>query len=608
MREFVEFLGAQAPYDRLEPDDLERLAHEVEVEYFTTGEVIVASGSQGLDHIYVVRTGSVEVTSQGRVVDVLGQGDTFGHVSVLSGLPPALTVRAAEETLCYRLPDPRTVVRQPERLTYAHYGTLIARDRLIAAGGASDRLERPVGQFLRPVVWCRPEDTVRETAVRVTAAGQSCALMRLRDSFGIVTDDDFRRRVATGEVPLDAPVSAIASSPALTVTDDVSVSTAYLRMIEVGVHHVVVTGADGGVRGVARVIDMASAEVRHPLVVRSAIASARSLDELAEACKLLRPTVVELHDADVSATHLGAVLTAIVDAVLLKAVALHAQDRTLADLVASWMVLGSFARREPLPDSDIDTALSWRPRPSAAEPPGQDAVRSAADDVLGDLVRCGLRLCPNDANASHPLFNRTAASWRRTVSGWIRDPADPVHLLLVSAMLDSRAMTQRALGQAVPAQLLTGPGRQDLLKAMLRFALTERPPAGFVRGFVVEHFGERRGHLDLKRAGLRPVTSLARALALQAGDTSGSTPDRLGRAADAGLLTTGEADMLKGAFTLCYSLLVEEEVTALRAGRAPETFIASAQLDPLQRRHLRNAFRAITQVQDRISAGLPGLA
>jgi CBS domain-containing protein len=86
---------------------------------------------------------------------------------------------------------------------------------------------------------------------------------------------------------------------------------------------------------------------------------------------------------------------------------------------------------------------------------------------------------------------------------------------------------------------------------------------------------------------------------------SGSTSDRLSRAADAGLLTTDEADTLKGAFTLCYSLLVQEEVTAIRAGTTPETFIATAQLDSLQRRHLRDAFRAITHVQDRVSAGLP---
>src|SRR5262245_17022568 len=124
MKEFVEFLGAQAPYDRLEPDDLERLARAVEVEYFAAGGVSVARGSPGLEHIYIVRTGSVEVLSRGRVVDVLGQGDTFGHVSVLSGLPPALSVRAAEETLCYRLPDPRSLVREPGRLKYAHYGTL----------------------------------------------------------------------------------------------------------------------------------------------------------------------------------------------------------------------------------------------------------------------------------------------------------------------------------------------------------------------------------------------------------------------------------------------------------------------------------------------------
>ena len=36
-------------------------------------------------------------------------GDTFGHAAMLSGLPPGFAARAAEDTLCYRIPD--TVAR-----------------------------------------------------------------------------------------------------------------------------------------------------------------------------------------------------------------------------------------------------------------------------------------------------------------------------------------------------------------------------------------------------------------------------------------------------------------------------------------------------------------
>lgn len=88
MQEFADFLGSQPPFDALSADDLARLARRVEVEYFAAGTVIVPAGSQPLDHLFVVRTGAVEIADRGRTVDLLGPGDTFGHISVLTGLAP----------------------------------------------------------------------------------------------------------------------------------------------------------------------------------------------------------------------------------------------------------------------------------------------------------------------------------------------------------------------------------------------------------------------------------------------------------------------------------------------------------------------------------------
>jgi CBS domain-containing protein len=96
------------------------------------------------------------VVDRGRIVDVLTSGDSVGHISVLSGLAPALSVRASEDVLCYRFRDPRKLLHRPERLSYAHYGTLVARDRLIDTKGALTRPERPITGLFSPITWCRP--------------------------------------------------------------------------------------------------------------------------------------------------------------------------------------------------------------------------------------------------------------------------------------------------------------------------------------------------------------------------------------------------------------------------------------------------------------------
>jgi CBS domain-containing protein len=61
MKELVDFLGAQPPYDRLDAEDLDRLAGAVEVEFFFAGTMIVQADAGVLDYLYVIRTGSVEI-------------------------------------------------------------------------------------------------------------------------------------------------------------------------------------------------------------------------------------------------------------------------------------------------------------------------------------------------------------------------------------------------------------------------------------------------------------------------------------------------------------------------------------------------------------------
>lgn len=599
MREFVEFLSAQSPYDQLDTDDLRRLARKIDVEFFGAGAVIVEADGPTLEHIYIVRTGSVEVVDRGRTVDVLGPGDTFGHISVFSGLPPPMMVRATEETLCYQLPDPRTLVEHPERLRFSHYGSLVARERVITSGGSIARLERPLVDVLNPITWCTATEPISTVAKRMTDTGQSCALLTMGSQIGIVTDDDFRRLVATGAVPVDAPISTIASAPVFSVTEDLTVSDAYLEIVEHGVHHLVVTDVDGKPTGIARVVDMAEADVRHPLVIRSAIAAAQSLPQLVEACALLHPTMVELWETGVPPEHIGAVLSTMVDAIVRKVTELRAQDGPFAHLDCSWMVLGSMGRREPLPNSDVDSALVWQPD-SDDTTLAREEVAAATAAIIADLEKCGLRPCPQGLNASNPLFNRSVAGWRDAVFQWRQDVTSIDRLLLASTLADARPLTNANLAQPVRRALVSGIGRDAFTKAMLSFSLNDRPPTGFVKGFVVEHFGTQKGHLNLKKAGMRPIASLARALSLLAGDTTGSTTQRLDRARQNSLLTADEAETLQGAFRLCYQLVVGEQIDAIKHGQPVQASLSVTHLDSLQRRHLRDAFRAISHVQDRV--------
>src|SRR3954449_13421904 len=103
MQDIAEFLGGHDPFSGLEDRALERLAGRTEVEFFPAGTTIFPQGDQPQQRIRVNRRGVVELVDRGTVVDQLGEGEMFGHPSVLSGEPTRYEARAKEDSLVYAL-------------------------------------------------------------------------------------------------------------------------------------------------------------------------------------------------------------------------------------------------------------------------------------------------------------------------------------------------------------------------------------------------------------------------------------------------------------------------------------------------------------------------
>ncbi len=592
MQEFVDFLAKQPPFNALSTVDLEAISAEIEVEYFTHGTVVVAAGSDPLDHLYIVRTGKVEVLDKGSVVDELHSGDAFGHISVLTGLPPQYSVRTSEDTLCYRMPDPRRFISDPSALKFGHFGTLITRHRLTASALMSDA-QSNVTRYMREILWVKATQSVREVAESMTSAEQSFALVDSPMGVGLVTDRDFRSKVGRGEFGLDSPIGAMMSHPLITVSNKVSLASAFLQMVERGVHHLVVVDDYEKPIGVVRAMDLSSIQLRNPLLIRAAIESAQSIDELASASQLLKPSLVELHDNGIPSLHVAGLMSAIVSAILTRVLTLSSSvDEPVPH---SWLILGSIARGEPLPASDVDTAIVWADQ--RGEVDATDEITTNAKRILTLMEECGLEKCSNGANADNALFSRSRSAWIDISSAWLTDPTRAGALLLSSIAADNQPLTQVTLGRTIMENIRETARSHEYLSEALRFALVKKPPIGFVKDFIVDQSGENRGGLNLKEGGLAPIASLARWCAIAQGDVRGGTIDRLRRASESGLLQGEEGDVLIGAFTEIHQLVFDEEIADIRAGRKANTWISPDSLDSLTRRHLRESFRSISSIQ-----------
>ncbi len=615
MPDIAGFLGSFPPFDTVEADDLARVAAVTETEVIPRGKTIFSQGAGPVEYLWVVRSGSVEIIHDGRVLDLLGPGELFGHASMISGLPTGFEARADQDTVCYRIPADvmRPLLARPDVLRFVARSIVDRAATTASPDPRSDPVQSRVATLIRtPPLVCQGSEPIREAAKRMTDRGASAVLVAHGRTFGIVTDGDLRSRVIAAGLSPDAPVAAIMTEPAYTVTADRLGGDVLLDMLERNVHHIPVLSGSGEVLGVVDDGDLVAAVGRQPLLLRRAIALADSPAELASMAAGLTPMIIAWHDARVVAEHVTAVRSVVLDALTRRLVELAVRDAGDPPVPFTWFALGSLARREAVPSSDVDSALAWEDE--SQEAGGLDLAQvpgylgQVAQAVDEGLRACGLSPDTHGASAANPLFARSMASWHRAARSLSEDPTQEKALILVSVITDSRPVWSTK-GSAASGLWETRPSADHpqnpyLLRLLARFALSFRPPTGFLRDFVVEHSGERRGQLDIKHGGLIPIVDLARWAGLAAGIASAPTLERLRAAEAAGTMESAEARTLMEAFGFIFSLRLDHQVEQLRRGQAPDDFIDPKTLNPLARSYLREAFRAVASVQANLTAEL----
>lgn len=510
----------------------------------------------------VIHGGSVDIAHEGKLLDLLHAGDTFGHAAMLSGLPPGFEARAVEDTLCYRIP---VAVARPllERAR--------ARELIV---GVHEPGHQPVAGLIRSAtVTCTPMESIREIARRMTQAGATSAIVEGRpgDGFGIVTDRDIRTRIVAAGLPLSAPVASVMTTPVFSVTPDRLGGEVLFEMLERGIRHAPVVTERGQLVGVVEDADLFAVQPRSWFGARRGIARAHDLDALAAVADGLPGIVVDLHAANLRALEVARVLSALVDSMTVRAIELTSTAFRLPTDGLVWVAVGSQARRELTPASIARGAVIC----SDAAPEGWTAAVSAA------LERCGL----------------TGDVVARTPHAWLE--SDHEDELALTVLVERRALwgTPRE-----PIPVAEGDVREEVLAALARRAREVRPPTGFDADAVLEADGQRHERLDIRRAAVIPIIELARWAGAAAGCVDGSTPERFRAAAGVGVLTDTDAQTLTDAFELALELRISHHMTQLAAGARADDEIEPRLISPLTRDHLRDVFRSVAGVQRRLAA------
>lgn len=411
--ELVNFLGSHPPFQTASDTELNDLVAASALEQYGAGTVIADFSRHVPDDIWMVLAGSVNLQEAGRsgggqVFDTIEPGGIFGYVPMLTGGGIEFLARTTEAT---------TVVRLPGELVRAQFAKPAGLRFLALSATPSSQLvtasdSRPVGDLVHgTVLIVEPGISVRDAVVQMSDQRVSYALVRLREGgVGIFTDRDLRSRVVAAGLPVDVSIAEVMSRPAQTVTADRTAETVLLEMLERGMRHMPVMSPRGEVLGVLEDVDLLAASARQSFVLRRAIAQAPDAAALQRHGREVTRIAVDLFRTGTKASAASSISSIVLDALVRKALELalaEAGPGPTQDQFA-WLTLGSIARREAMPSSDVDSALSWAD--SCDSECAQ--LRSIAARTHAILDGCGLPGDSNGAIASHKAFARSASVGR----------------------------------------------------------------------------------------------------------------------------------------------------------------------------------------------------
>jgi CBS domain-containing protein len=609
-----EFLAEHTPFQAMPADELAALAAGATPVAFAADAVIADYSAHVPDDVWIVRTGRVTLqATDGAAIDTVEPGGIFGYTPLLTGGGMEFVARAAEPSVLVRLPGDLTRAQfaKPAGLAFlaSSAWSVPPRPRPALVPAADGR---PVGELVRgDVLIVAPDASVRDVVIQMTEHHVSYALIALPDGeFGIFTDRDLRTRVVAAGLSVRVPITLVMSAPARRVTADLTAETVLMQMLESGLRHMPVTSSRGEVIGVLEDADLLAASARQSFLLRRAIGLAANADELQSAARRVTLVAGELYRSGTTAAATSGILSVVIDSVVRRALELAlvaaahedaAEEHGTPRAGFAWLTLGSIARREAMPSSDVDSALSWRDDLA----PAGARLRAVARRTHAILDGCGLPSDSNGAIASSPNFSRSQSDWAAAARGWLDDPLVHRGLILSSLLLDGRVVWGDGALHAVPAAYRRMRAEHpNALRLQLLDALSGRVRARSLRDVL----SRRGGTFDLKNHAVTPIVNLARWGGLAGEVTSASTTARLAAAAATGALAERDAGTLAEVFVMLQRLRMTHQVEQLAAGKRPGDVITMSELSPLNRSLLNDGLREIAAVQRRVgNFGIPAV-
>jgi len=322
------------------------------------------------------------------------------------------------------------------------------------------------------------------------------------------------------------------------------------------------------------------------------VAAARSTDTLRELGVKIHDLVRLALRTDADIKDIVRLISQLNDAITLRLISIMEENEGISlPEGATYLALGSEGRGEQTLRTDQDSAIVF--------------IDDLSPEKLGDVERFSIRFvaaleeigvprCPGNIMADNPRWRHSLTEWKRLLDQWISVPT-PEHILDFGTFQDLRPVHgNESLGTQLCDHIRASVHHSPSFFPNLACHAVRFPTPLTMFGRIrVEHWGELRGKVHIKKAGIFAITVGASLLALEAGITGRSTWEKLELLGKHGVLHSGDVKTIEEAFTFLVRVRLQWQLRELAANSKPSNHVDPRAMTDNERHQFRQALKGV---------------
>lgn len=530
------FLKEYAPFNYLSHDELVEVSNSIGVIMLEKNKTLFKIEDKLHESFYVVASGVIHLSfiadAEETMLNKCYAGDVFGLRPFFAKNNYMMTAKAREDSIVYAIPIKifkPFVSQNPNVLDFLLESFASntrnsfdkeKRGNLITDTIYSDQTSGEI-QYFQSLSYNKTPLKIASKAVvkdvaQLMTDNLSNSVIVIEENFpiGIVTDTDFRSKIANGRFPLTSTVDKIMSSPVVTVSENVSVAEAQLMLLKHSVSHLCVTvdGSDkSDVKGVISEHDLVVAQSNNPGVLVREIKRALTPKELKQVREKLTDLIQSSIAKNIPLAHIYNISGEIISAINKRAIELAILDLGSPPARFAWLSIGSQGRKEQLLLTDQDSILIFEDVAADKYRDVKDYFIKLSKRVTTILEKVGFLYCPNGHMASNMTWCKSLTDWVKQYNNWMKTPGE-ITDEMSSIFFDYEIVFgENKIEDAITEVIFNNVKNNNLFFDYLgNDTLRKNPPLNFFKKFNLEEEGENKGKFDIKTKAIMPLIDGAR--------------------------------------------------------------------------------------------------